>query len=148
MTMAVDESHPYVVRFDRKLWVSPIPSEELAAQITAQRQWDAANSQVNRWPLAIGLGAAVGTAAVYLLGSLLGAPPAVNLFILPLGFAVGAVLGAVVSERLRPRRPADAALGPRPSTAVMTRLPRHVMATADPESTAQELIDLATPRKR
>ncbi len=146
--MAVDESHPNVVRFDRKLWVSPIPSDELAAQITAQRAWDVEKSRVNRWPLAIGLGAAVGTAVIYVVGSLLGAPPVVNLFILPLGFGAGAVLGAVVSERMRPSRPADAALGPRPTTAVMTRLPRHVTAQADPDSTAQELIDLATARKR
>ncbi len=146
--MAVTESHPNVVRFDRKLWVSTIASDELAAQIDAQRAWDAANSRVNRWPIAIGLGAVVGSVVTFALTALLGAPPIANLFLLPLGFAIGAVLGAVVSEQLRPRRPADAALGPRPATAVMTRLPRHVATRADADSTAQELIDLSTARKR
>ncbi len=144
--MPIDESHPNVVRFDRKLWVSTLPAEELAAQITAQRAWDDANSRVNRWPWAIGIGAVVGTAALYAATTLLGAPPVVNLFLLPVGFAVGAVLGGLVSERLRPRRDADAALGDRPKVDPMTRIPRRVAARADADSTAQELIDLSTGR--
>lgn len=144
--MPIDESHPNVVRFDRKLWVSTLPADQLAAQITAQRAWDDANSRVNRWPWAIGVGAAIGTGVLLVVTTLLGAPPVVNLFLLPVGFAVGAVLGGMVAERLRPTRPADAALGDRPAVLAMTRIPRRVAARADAESSAQELIDLCTAR--
>lgn len=145
--MAIDENHPNVVRFDNKLWVSTLPREDLAAQLTAQKTWDDANARANRWALAIGIGAAAGTAASYFVSTALGAPPAVNLFLLPVGFAIGAVLGGLVNERLRPTRPADAALGPRPAVEPMTRIPRRVAATADPNSTAQELIDLVSSRR-
>ena len=70
----------------------------------------------------------------------------VNLFLLPVGFAVGAVLGGMVAERLRPARPADAALVDRPAVAAMTRIPRRVAGRADAGSSAQELIDLSTAR--
>jgi hypothetical protein len=140
----IDESHPNVVRFDRKLWVSPLPADELAEQIRAQRAWDDANSRANHWPWAIGIGAAVGSVATYVITALLGAPPVINLFLLPAGFAAGAVLGGLVSERLRPRRDADAALGPRPKVEPMTRIPRRVAARADADSTAAELIELCT----
>lgn len=142
--MPIDESHPNVVRFDRRLWVSPLPAEELAAQITAQRAWDDANSRANHWPWAIGIGAVIGTGALYAATTALGAPTVVNLFLLPIGFAIGAVLGGLVSERLRPRREADAALGLRPKVEPMTLIPRRVAARADASSSAQELITLST----
>ncbi|MEQ1737274.1 MAG: hypothetical protein ABL886_12820 [Rhodoglobus sp.] len=145
--MPIDENHPNVVRFDNKLWVSTRAREDLAAQLAAQKAWDDANARANRWALAIGIGAVSGTAATYLAASILGAPPIINLFLLPVGFAIGAVLGGLVNERLRPGRPADAALGARPAVEPMTRLPRRVVARADQHSTAAELIDLASGRR-
>lgn len=145
--MPVDENHPNIVRFDRKLWVSQLSAEELAAQIAAQRAWDDSNARANHWALAIGIGAAIGTVLTFVAATLLGAPPVMNLFVLPVGFAVGAVLGGMVNERLRPKRPADAALGARPPVAPMTRIPRRVAATADADSTAKQLIELSTPRR-
>ncbi len=146
--MAIDESHPNVVRFDNKLWVSTLPSAELAGQLIAQKAWDDANARANRWGLAISIGAVAGSAVSYLVTRFLGAPPVVNLFLLPVGFAVGAVLGGLINERLRPTRAADQALGARPSVHEMTRIPRRVVALADPLSTASELIDLASSGRR
>ena len=144
--MAVDESHPNVVRFDGKLWVSELESDALIPQLAAQRAWDVAHEKANRWWLALGIGALIGVAVTLVVGGVLGAPPVLNLFILPIGFAVGAVLGARVNEKLRPGRAADQALGDRPRAALMVRLPRHVARTAAPTSTATELIELSTPR--
>ncbi len=145
--MTVLDDHPYCLRFDGKLWVSELPREELAAQLVAQRAWDAEHDRINRWWLALGIGAAVGVAATFALGSWAGAPPAINLFTLPAGFAVGAVLGARINEYLRPQRSADAELPPRPTVAHMTKVPRRVAATASPSATARELIDLSSPRR-
>ncbi len=143
--VAIDETHPNVVRFDNKLWVSLLPREQLSQQLAAQKSWDDANARANRWALAIGIGAVAGAALCYLITRLLGAPPVLNLFLLPVGFAIGAVLGGLVNERLRPSRPADAALGPRPLVDEMTRIPRRVASTAERSIGAQELIELSTP---
>ncbi len=145
--MAIDESHPNVVRFDNKLWVSTLPREELAAQLSAQKAWDDASARANRWALAIGIGAVAGTGITYLAATALGAPTVVNLFLLPVGFGIGAVLGGLVNERLRPSRPADAALGERPTVEEMTRIPRRVANTADPSLAAHELIELSSGRR-
>jgi hypothetical protein len=146
--MAVDETHPNVVRFDGKLWVSEVSSEQLMPQLTAQRAWDNSNDKANKWWLALAIGGVIGVAVVWWLSATLGAPPVMNLFTLPIGFAVGAVLGARVNERLRPGRAADQALGVRPQAAVMVRLPRRVVRTADASSTATQLIELSTPRPK
>jgi hypothetical protein len=141
----IDEAHPNVVRFDNKLFVSLRPATELAAQLAAQRAWDDANARANHWAWAIGIGAAAGSAATFVATWFLGAPPVINLFLLPVGFAIGAVVGGRINESLRSRRPADAALGARPTSIPMVKIPRRVAATADRLSTAQELIDLSSP---
>ncbi len=146
--MAVDETHPNVVRFDGKLWVSELESEQLLPQLTAQRAWDDANDKANRWWLALGIGGIAGVAAALWLSTIFGAPPLLNLFTLPIGFAVGAVSGAQVNEKLRPTRAADQALGVRPQAALMVRLPRHVARSAPATFTARELIELSTPKDR
>ncbi|MCY7412977.1 MAG: hypothetical protein LH471_08105 [Salinibacterium sp.] len=143
--MAGLDEHPNCLRFDRKLWVSELPREELYFQLVAQRAWDDQHERVNRWQLALALGAAVGVAVALGVSAWLGAPPALNLFTLPIGFGVGAVLGARVNEWLRPRRAADAALPPRPTVAAMTKVPRRVAAMTPLTATAREIIELSTP---
>jgi hypothetical protein len=146
--MAVDETHPNVVRFDGKLWVSEVSSEQLMPQLTAQRAWDNANDKANRWWLALGIGGLAGVIVGWWLSATLGAPPVMNLFTLPVAFATGAVLGARVNEKLRPSRAADQALGERPHASLMVRLPRHVARSADATATATELIRLSTPKAK
>jgi len=145
--MATLDDHPNCVRFDRKLWVSELPREELHAQLVAQRAWDDEHDRVNRWWLALGLGGLVGVGAALALFTAVGAPPVLNLFTLPIGFAIGAVVGARINEWLRPRRAADAALPPRPTVATMTKVPRRVAATTPLTASAREIIELSTPAR-
>lgn len=145
--MALDDS-PWVFRFDNKWFVSELPREEMLAQLRAQQEWDARNARVNRWGLSIGIGAAIGTALTLAGGWFLGAPPVLNLFLLPIGFAVGAVIGARANEGLRKSRPEDAALPDRPKAARVTKIPRRVFVTADPSLSAKEIIRLSTAPKR
>jgi len=145
--MALD-NNPWVFRFDNKTFVSELPGEQALAQLEAQRTWDTQNARVNRWALAIGIGAAIGVIATFAATAALGAPPVLNLFVLPVGFAVGAVLGGKVNESLRKNRPDDASLSPRPSATAITKVPRRVVATAPEHSTAAEIIRLSTPGKR
>lgn len=144
--MALLDDHPNCLRFDGKLWVSELPREELQEQLLAQRRWDDANERANRWWVAIVLGGVVGTAAALGLSVALGAPPILNLFTLPIGFAVGAVVGARINEAIRPSRAADRALGERPRVAPMTKVPRRVAATTPLTATAREIIELSTAR--
>jgi hypothetical protein len=138
--MALDD-HPNVFSFEGKLWVSELPRDEARAQLHDQRAWDAANLRYERWGLAIALGAAAGVLVTLGLGTLAGQPPAVNLFILPIGFAVGAVLGAVVNKRVRARALENSPLPPRPVIAAIVRVPPEVVKRAPDDSTAAQLID-------
>ena len=142
--MALDDS-PWVFRYDNKWFVSELPREEMLAQLKAQRDWDTENARVNRWALAIGVGAAVGVVVTFVVSLWLGAPPVLNLFLLPVGFAVGAVLGGRINESLRTKRPEDADLPPRPKAAAMTKVPRRVVANSDALLSAREIIRLSTP---
>jgi hypothetical protein len=144
--MALDDN-PWVLRFDGKLWVSEVPREELERQLLAQRAWDDANAKANHWALAIGIGAVLGTAVTLGFGYVTHLPPVVNLFVLPVGFGIGAVLGGLVNERLRPRRAADAALPARPKAAPMVKVPRRVASLTSAESTAKQIIELSTARR-
>jgi hypothetical protein len=65
----------------------------------------------------------------------------VNLFLLPLGFAVGAVLGAVVNKRVRAAALQNSPLPPRPVIAAMVRIPPEVIKRAPEDATAKELLD-------
>jgi hypothetical protein len=74
------------------------------------------------------------------LGTLAGQPPAVNLFVLPIGFAVGAVLGAVINKRVRARALENSPLPPRPVIAAIVRVPVEVAKRASDDATAAQLI--------
>lgn len=145
--MALDDS-PWVFRFDNKWFVSELPKAEAIGQLAAQRDWDTANARANRWALSIGIGAAIGTVLTFAAGSFLGAPPVLNLFLLPVGFAIGAVIGGRVAEALRRSRGSDAALPDRPKAVALTRVPRRVVLHAEPDLTAKEIIQLSTAPKR
>jgi hypothetical protein len=138
--MALDDN-PYVFRHEGKLWVSELPRDEMQRQLADQAAWDVANARHERWGLAIAIGAAVGVLVSYALGALAGLPPVVNLFLLPLGFAAGAVLGAVVNKRVRAVALQNSPLPPRPTIAAMIRIPPEVIKRAPEDSTAKQLVD-------
>lgn len=144
--MALDDN-PYCFRFEGKLWVSELPREEMLRQITNQRAWDAANARYERWGIAIALGAVAGVLLTVGLGMLAGLPPVVNLFILPVGFGVGAVLGAVVNKRVRASALQNSPLPDRPTIAPMTRVPRSLAAKAPEDATARQILDWISPKK-
>jgi hypothetical protein len=138
--MGLDDN-PHVFRHEGRLWVSELPREEALRQVNDQRAWDAANARHERWGLAIAIGAAAGVLVTYGLGTLAGLPPVINLFVLPIGFAVGAVLGAVVNKRVRAVALHNSPLPARPVIAAMVRIPPEVVKKAPPDSTARQLID-------
>lgn len=140
--MALD-GNPWVFRFEGKLWVSEAPRERALKALTAQRAWDGQNARLQRWWLAIVIGSALGVAAALALGIATGAPPALYLFALPVGFGVGAVLGALVNKRFTPDAQ-HASLPERPTTPVLVRVPPRVAATAPADASAKELIEWAT----
>lgn len=135
------EDNPHVFRHEGRLWVSELPREEMQRQLADQRAWDAANARHERWGLAIAIGAAAGVLVFYGLGSLAGLPPVVNLFLLPVGFGVGAVLGAVVNKRVRAAALQNSPLPPRPVIASLVRIPPEVIKRAPADSTAKQLVD-------
>jgi hypothetical protein len=133
--------HPNVFSFEGRLWVSELPRDDARAQLANQRAWDAANLRYERWGLAIAIGAVAGVLVTFGLGTLAGQPPAVNLFILPIGFAVGAVLGAVINKRIRARALENSPLPPRPVIADLVRIPPEVAKRAPGDATAAQLIE-------
>ncbi len=135
------DENPWVFRHDGRLWVSELPREEMLRQVNDQRAWDVANARHERWGLAIAIGAAAGVLVFFSLGSLGGLPPVANLFVLPVGFAVGAVLGAVVNKRVRAVSLQNSPLPTRPVIAAMVRIPPEVLKKAPADSTARQLID-------
>lgn len=138
--MALDDN-PYVFRHEGKLWVSELPREEMQRQLADQAAWDVANARHERWGLAIAIGAALGVVISFSLAYVAGLPPVINLFILPLGFAVGAVLGAVVNKRVRAVSLENSPLPPRPVIGAMVRIPPEVIKRAPEDSTAKQLVD-------
>ena len=135
------DENPWVFRHDGRLWVSELPREEMLRQVNDQRAWDVANARHERWGFAIAIGAAAGVLVFFSLGSLGGLPPVANLFVLPVGFAVGAVLGAVVNKRVRAVALQNWRLPTRPVIAAMVRIPPEVLKKAPADSTARQLID-------
>ena len=138
--MTLDE-HPHVFRYEGRLWISELPRDEMQRQLADQRAWDAANARHERWGLAIAIGAAAGVVITYGLGYFAGLPPVVNLFLLPLGFAVGAVLGAVINKRVRASELANSPLPARPTIAAMVRIPPEVIKRAPADATAKQLVE-------
>jgi hypothetical protein len=136
------EDHPNVFRYEGRLWVSLAPRDEARAALVAQRAWDAATARAQRWWVAIVIGAVLGVAIVLGLGVLTGAPPFLYLIVLPIGFAFGAVLGALVNKRFNPDATAAQATA-RPAVPELTRVRASLARRVDPEATAAEIIALA-----
>ncbi|CAN5251030.1 hypothetical protein BH09ACT5_BH09ACT5_24710 [soil metagenome] len=137
--MSLDDS-PWVFRFEGLLWVSEAPRERALAALQEQRAWDARNARLQRWWIAIIIGAAVGVVATLALGTATGIPPATYLFALPVGFGIGAVGGALVNRRITPES-AHASLPPRPTTPFLVRVPPRVASKAPADASARDLIE-------
>lgn len=134
------ESHPHVFRFDGRLWVSELPATAARDQLVAQREWDAAHVKSQRWVVALVIGAIVGTAVTLGLGTLAGLAPAIYLVLLPIGFATGAVLGALVNKKLLGDRLTAPTSTPRPTTVELTRIPSAVARRTDETTPVGDLI--------
>ena len=134
------DDHPNVFRYEGRTWVSELPRERALEQLKAQRAWDAQNAKLQRWWVAIAIGAAVGVVGTLALGTLGNLAPAVYLVLLPIGFGAGAVLGALVNKRTNPEA-AHASLPPRPVTTPLTRVPSRVASKATNDASANDLIE-------
>jgi hypothetical protein len=135
--MAELEYHPNVFRFEGRLWVSELPKDEMLRQLTEQRSWDAATARQERWWIAIAVGAGLGVAATLGIGIATGVAPTAYLLALPLGFGVGAVLGAVVNRRIVG---STAPSTPRPAIATVRRVPNSVARHAPADASASDLL--------
>jgi hypothetical protein len=135
--MALDH-HPNVFRFEGRMWVSELPAVDAQAQFAAQRAWDAATAKAQRWWVAIGIGAALAVGLVLAVGIVTGAPGVLYLFVLPIAFAFGAVLGAMANKRLLGDVAPETE---RPSIPPLTRVPPRVAANAPADASAHELIE-------
>lgn len=138
------ENNLYVFRFEGRLWVSEVPREAALAQLQAQREWDRQNARLQRWWVAITLGAVLGVIATLLLGTSAGLAPAIYLVLLPIGFGAGAVLGALVNKRFFAPELQHGSLPPRPELAKLTRIPSRVARAAPADASARDLIDWST----
>ena len=132
--------NPWAFRHDGRWWVSEIPREQAHGRLIAQVEWDRRNARLQRWWIAIVIGAVLGTALTLGLSMLLSWPPFVNLIILPVGFGVGAVLGALVNKRFQGEDAAHASMPERPSTPKLTLIPRNVVRKAPDDASAADLI--------
>jgi hypothetical protein len=137
--MALEE-HPNAFRYEGRWWVSETPRERALAELKAQRAWDAQNAKLQRWWVAIVIGAVVGVVGTLAVGNATGVPPALYLFALPVGFGIGAVLGALVNKRINPEA-AHASLPARPTTPFLVRVPPRVASKAPADASARDLID-------
>ena len=137
--MSLDDN-PWVFRYEGRLWVSEVPRERAISELKAQRAWDARNAKLQRWWVAIAIGAAVGVVVTLALGTVAGLAPAIYLLLLPVGFGVGAVLGALVNKRVNPES-AHASLPERPTTPLLVRVPPRVASKAPADASASDLIE-------
>jgi F0F1-type ATP synthase assembly protein I len=137
--MALD-NHPNVFRYEGKLWVSELPREQMRAQFVEQRAWDATHVKSERWTVALVIGAILGTGITFLLGEWGGIAPALYLFLLPIGFAFGVILAAVVNRRIV-RAVAAPPQTPRPVLTEVTRIPSAVARKVDDETPVSDLIE-------
>lgn len=134
------EGHPHAFPFEGRWWVSVEPAAEARDALVAQRKWDAAHLRSQRWFWALGIGAVVGTAATLAVGTLANLAPAIYLVLLPLGFGIGAVLGAVVNRRLLGDRLHDTPEGARPAVPELVRVPSAVLRHVTPATPIDELL--------
>lgn len=137
--MSLDDN-PWAFRYEGKWWVSEAPRERALEQLIAQRAWDGQNAKLQRWWVAIAIGAAVGIVGTLALGTGAGLAPALYLVLLPVGFGVGAVLGALVNKRINPAA-AHESLPARPTTPFLVKVPPRVASKAPADASARDLID-------
>jgi len=138
--MGALDDNPWVFRYEGKLWVSEAPRERAVVELRAQREWDARNAKLQRWWVAISIGAVVGVVATLALGNDTGIPPAVYLFALPVGFGIGAVVGALVNRRINPEA-YHVSLPERPTTPVLVKVPPRVASKAPADASARDLME-------
>ncbi|EAR25401.1 hypothetical protein A20C1_04021 [marine actinobacterium PHSC20C1] len=138
--MALD-NHPNVFRFEGRTWVSEAEGGEALKQLRAQRAWDAENAKLQRWWVALAIGAVAGVAAVLAIGTTAGLDPTLYLLVLPLGFGGGAILAALINKRFNAPDPRHASLPDRPTTVPLTLVPSRVAKAAPEHATATELIE-------
>lgn len=138
--MALDE-HPNVFRFEGHNWVSLAPRDEAFSQLRAQRAWDKENAKLQRWWVAMTIGAAIGVGATLWWGTTGNVDPTLYLLVLPLGFGGGAILGALVNKRFNAPERKHASLPDRPTTVPLTVVPSRVAKAAPEYATAVEIIE-------
>jgi len=132
--MALDNS-PYCFRFEGKLWVSEVDPAEAIRQFQAQRAWDTAAVRRQRWWPAVTIGGLAGIIGIIALRNL---PIALYLFTLPVGFGIGAVLGAIVNKRILG---IDGTVdSERPELVEVTRVPFSVSRKAPEDASAADII--------
>ena len=132
--MALDE-HPNVFRFESRTWVSSAPRDEALEQLRAQRAWDRENAKLQRWWLALSIGAAVA------VGSSANLDPTLYLLLLPLGFGGGAIIAALVNKRFNAPDAQHASLPARPTTVPLTLVPSRVAKAAPEHASAAEITE-------
>ncbi len=137
--MALD-SHPNVFRFEGRWWVSPLPAAEALALVTAQRRWDAAQVRAQRWLPAVVIGAIAGTGGTLGIGVIAGLAPALYLVLLPLGFAIGVVVAALINKRMLGDRLTATPETPRPETGRLVRVPPSVARFTDENTPLGDLM--------
>ncbi|HWR85712.1 MAG TPA: hypothetical protein VN200_06950 [Rhodoglobus sp.] len=133
--------NPNLFRYEGRTWVSETPPVQARAALEAQRAWDAQTARAQRWWVAIVIGAVLGTATVLGLGVLSGAPGFLYLIVLPLGFAFGAVLGALANKRFNPGA-LQAPSTPRPPVPELHRVHSSVLRRIPADATAAQIIEL------
>lgn len=138
--MALD-NHPHVFRFEGHTWVSLANRDDALAQLRTQRAWDATNAKLQRWWIAITIGAVAGVVITLALGTAARLDPTVYLLSLPFGFGVGAIVGALINKRFAAPEVHHASLPARPTTVALTKVPPRVAHQAPPDATAQEIIE-------
>lgn len=132
--------HPYAFQYEGRWWVSETPREEALRRLVDQRAWDARNARAQRWWVAISIGAVLGVALTLGLGMLVDLSPFVYLVALPIGFGIGAVLGALVNKRFQGDDPAHASMPKRPTIPALTLVPRNVARRATDDAPVADLI--------
>jgi hypothetical protein len=137
--MALDQ-HPYAFRYEGRWWVSETPREEAHRRLDEQRDWDRRNARAQRWWVSITIGAVLGVALAFGLGVLVNLAAFVYLVSLPVGFAVGAVVAAVLNKRIQGPEAEHASMPKRPSIPQLTLVPRGVARRATDDATAADLI--------
>lgn len=141
--MSLDNSR-WCFRFEGSLWVSELSHDEARQQLVEQRAWDATHLRTRHWGGAIGIGAVLGTTVILGIGIAAGSPPTNYLLGLPIGFAIGAVLGAVVNKRII--GPELTTATPRPTIVALTRVPAGVSRKAPEDASASAIIRWSSQR--